>query len=109
MTENDEDDWVVTEDAYPALIDRRTFQAAQARRRERRKAVGADYRQGAGGGRSDYLLTGLIVCSHCGHHWQGYTQWKGRRRKDGERNQGRGDGHDAPEQDAPARVPFPQR
>jgi len=72
----------VTEDAHPALIERATFQAAQARRRQRRTRPGQGYRQGRGA-KSDYLLTGLIVCGHCGHRWQGYSQWKGRRRKDG--------------------------
>jgi len=82
VDDNERDDWMVTRDAHPNLIDRRTFELAQARRKERQKHYKHNYRRGHGA-RSNYLLTGLIVCAHCGHNWQGYTVRKGRRRKDG--------------------------
>ncbi len=81
VEENGREDWMVTEDAHPPLIDRETFEQAQALRKKRGKAHPHVYRQGRGM-HSDYLLTGLIVCANCGHNWQGYTQWKGRKRKD---------------------------
>ncbi len=82
VEENDPDDWVVTEASHPAIIPRRLYQKAQARRKERSKAYKRNYRRGRGA-RSDYLLTGVIKCARCGHNWQGYTVRKGRRRKDG--------------------------
>jgi len=40
---------------------------------------------------SDLLAEGVpegvvgTECAQCGHRWQGYTQWKGRSRRDGSR------------------------
>jgi len=82
VEENGKEDWLVTEDAHPALIDRQTFERAETLRKKRRKHYEHNYRRGRGA-TSDYLLTGLIVCANCGHNWQGYTVRKGRRRKDG--------------------------
>ncbi len=82
VEENDEGDWIVSKGSHPAIIPRQQFDKAQARRRERRDFYKRNYRRGRGA-ISDYLLTGVIECARCGHHWQGYTQRRGRRRKDG--------------------------
>ena len=79
---NDEADWIVSRDSHPAIVTRELFIAARARRLERGKQYKRSYRRGRGA-TSDFLLTGVIHCDHCGHHWQGYTTQKGRRRKDG--------------------------
>lgn len=52
-------EWVVTQG--PALIDRATWEAAQARLTERARA-GA----GGRGGTARYLLSGILVCRECG-------------------------------------------
>ncbi len=65
----------------PSLTDA-PFELTQTLRKERRNHYEHNYRRGTGA-TSDYLLTGLIVCTRCGHNWQGYTVRKGRRRKDG--------------------------
>lgn len=50
----------------PAIIDRETFDLATARR-ERRKALNPRVH------RSDYLLSGLAYCAHCGGRMEGNT------------------------------------
>ena len=80
---NRPDDWVVTKDAHPALVSRNLFLAAQSKREARRRDPGEySYRSGQGA-RSDFLLTGLVRCLHCGHTFQGYSTQKGRKRTDG--------------------------
>jgi len=76
------EDWIVTRDTHPAIVSRRTFDVAMQRRKSRRERCQHNFRWGRGV-TSPYLLTGLVVCSHCGHNWQGYTQTKGKPRKDG--------------------------
>jgi DNA invertase Pin-like site-specific DNA recombinase len=70
-----ESDWIVTEDAWPALIDRETWDAVQARRREsresRRSAPGNTFKAG-------YLLTGMIYCGVCGGKLTGQTRTSGK-------------------------------
>jgi DNA invertase Pin-like site-specific DNA recombinase len=82
---NSEDDWIVHEDAHPALIPREVFDEAQRLRKERTKRVTHAYRSGRGA-KSNYLLSGLIACERCGHRWQGYTTKGGKKRKDGSRS-----------------------
>lgn len=56
-------DWVVRENAWPALIDVALFEQVQERRRESKQA----YRRVIGPAvRSEYLLTGLFFCGVCG-------------------------------------------
>lgn len=54
-----EDDWVVIEDAHPALIDRDTFEAVQRELLVRKRKT-------TPGGGNRFLLTGLIFCGQCG-------------------------------------------
>jgi len=79
---NAEDDWVVAKGSHEAIVPRSVFRKARARRQERAGVYHTSYRRGRGA-KSEYLLTGLIRCAHCGHKWQGYTQHRGRKKKDG--------------------------
>jgi site-specific DNA recombinase len=82
VEDNDEADWIVTRDSHPAIVTRRLFEMARTLRLERRKRYPHSYRRGRGA-TSDYLLTGLLICSRCGHRWQGTCQIKSKRRVDG--------------------------
>ena len=82
VEDNDEADWIVTRDNHPAIISRRVFERAKTARLARRERHRHNYRRGRGA-KSDYLLTGVLVCSHCGHKWQGTAQIKGKPRVDG--------------------------
>ena len=65
---NPPSEWVVKENAHPPLVTKALFEAANA--------------QGLlkfGGGhamvvKSEYLLSGLIKCSHCGYNYSGYSR-----------------------------------
>lgn len=54
-----EEDWVVIDDAHPALIDRDTFEAVQRELLVRKRKT-------TPGGGNRFLLTGLIFCGQCG-------------------------------------------
>jgi DNA invertase Pin-like site-specific DNA recombinase len=83
MQKNGREDWIVHEDAHPAIISRSRFEQAQAKiRATKRYGNAGSYRCGRGAN-SPYLLAGLIHCSNCGHNWTGYRTIKGRKRKDG--------------------------
>lgn len=63
-TESDEQ--IVVENAHPAIVDRELF--------ERRRALAASRRFDANTSASrpvTYLLSRLMVCGHCGHHFGG--------------------------------------
>lgn len=74
-----ERDWFVVENAVPAIIDRDTFQAAQAlHRRDTRTAPGR---------REVYLFSGLLRCAGCGksmarHTAKGLVYYQCRTRRD---------------------------
>ncbi len=80
---NRPDDWVVTQDAHPALISRSLFLAAKSKREARRAEPGEHAYRSGNGARSGFLLTGLVRCLRCGHTFQGYTTQKGKKRADG--------------------------
>lgn len=70
-----ESDWIVRDDAWPAIIDRETFVQVQARRR----AASEQQRRISGTGiRSEYLLTGLAYCGVCGARLCGQTTTSGK-------------------------------
>jgi hypothetical protein len=80
---NGEEDWIVVRNSHPAIIDRGTFeQAEQVRKRRAGGRTGQVHRNGWGE-KLGYLLTGLVTCAECGHHYQGRTASGGVRRKDG--------------------------
>ena len=79
---HDRSDWIVTKDSHAAIIPRAVFEKATQERKGRQRARPNSYRLGRGA-TSGFLLSGLIVCAHCGHNWQGYTQQKRDPRQDG--------------------------
>lgn len=70
------EDWIVCEDAWPAIVDPATFEAVQARRKQSRDGKLPHYRGNAM--KSEYLLTGLITCGVCGGKLTGNTNTSGK-------------------------------
>jgi DNA invertase Pin-like site-specific DNA recombinase len=68
-----EAEWLVVPETHEALVDRDTFNRVGARLVENRKRTTPQ----AGGG--DWLLSKLMVCSHCGHFMVGISGAKERR------------------------------
>jgi DNA invertase Pin-like site-specific DNA recombinase len=68
IRENSPDQWIVTADAHPALIDRETFRRAAERLKENktRTTPGCEAR-----GEVDFLFTGKVVCGNCGSRMHG--------------------------------------
>lgn len=60
------DDRIVVENAHPPIIDRETFARRQALAAERRFDCHSSTSKPV-----TYLLSRLIVCGHCGHHFGG--------------------------------------
>lgn len=71
-----QDDWIVCEDAWPALVDAETFNAVQERRKESKEGKRAHYRGNAM--RSEYLLSGRMLCGVCGGKLTGSTTTSGK-------------------------------
>ncbi len=67
-----EQDWVVRDNAWPALVDEETFNAVQSRRLIRTTA----YRGNAM--KSEYLLSGMAFCGICGGKLTGTTRTSGK-------------------------------
>lgn len=57
----DPTEWVIVEDAHPALISKQLFQRTQRVLDE----IGAKFARTPNG---DYLFRGLVICGRCGHH-----------------------------------------
>lgn len=70
-----ESDWITCDDAWPALIDQSTFERVQQIRTDS-KTKHAHYRGNAM--KSDYLLTGRIICGVCGGRLTGTTRTSGK-------------------------------
>ncbi len=81
---NPEEDWILVPDSHEPLVSRELFTQARAIREKRRDKLGIETYRNGQGSKSTFLLTGLIVCAHCGHNWQGYSTRKGKPKKDGE-------------------------
>lgn len=62
-------DWIVCDDAWPALVDQETFDHVQQRRTSSKDKA---HRRGPAM-RSAYLLTGLFECGVCGGRMTGHT------------------------------------
>ena len=73
-----EADWIVYEDAWPALVDQATFDRVQQLRADS-KTKHAHHRGNAM--KSNYLLTGRIVCGVCGGRLTGATRTSGKGNK----------------------------
>lgn len=66
----DPDDMLIIEDVCPAIIDKEIFMEAQKKMKMRKR------RKGANRAKRDYLLSGLIICEHCGQAMIGDTSRK---------------------------------
>lgn len=72
--------WTVVENAHPPLIERETFDKVQAKVARRKRSSGCSYQTCTSRkDRPEYLLTGLLYCSHCGRKMHGalYRRNKG--------------------------------
>jgi site-specific DNA recombinase len=71
---NDKDDWVITENAHPAIVTKEAWQKANvhAGRQAAKPRMKIRYD-------SQYLLVGLMRCSDCGFGFQGWTGKFGRK------------------------------
>jgi DNA invertase Pin-like site-specific DNA recombinase len=63
-------DWIVVDDAWPALVDRETFEQVQTRRKASKEAY---VKMTGRKVHSSYLLTGLLTCGVCGGPMFGQT------------------------------------
>ena len=66
-----ESDWIVIKDAAPAIIPVELWIAAQAKHGTRKFGVGRPWHR-------PYLLSGLVVCDHCGKRFRAHKQTRGR-------------------------------
>jgi site-specific DNA recombinase len=66
---NPETDWVICRDVHEALIDRELFEKVQARLEANKHGA----RPGPGNVDRGFLLTGLLICGHCGWRMNGST------------------------------------
>lgn len=67
------DDWIIIEDAVPAIVDRTTWDRAQVMVRRRSEAKG-----GGGKQTNRWLLSGVLRCGECGSLFWGERKRKGR-------------------------------
>ncbi len=65
---NPRQEWIIEENAHPAIISKEIWLATRAVNDDKRTAVFTSNAL-----RSPYLLTGLIRCSRCGFAFQGWT------------------------------------
>lgn len=63
-----EDEIVRIPNSVPRIIDDETFNKVQARLNQNKRKIGT-YKS-----KSNYLLSGLIVCAECGQHYQGNSR-----------------------------------
>jgi site-specific DNA recombinase len=59
LISTNQDEWVISENTHPQILDQNTFQAVQEKL-EKAKQVAPRSK------RSDYLLSGMVRCGHCG-------------------------------------------
>jgi site-specific DNA recombinase len=69
-TRRPERDWIVVEDAAPAIIPVKLWEAAQAKHGTRKFGIGRPWHR-------PYLLSGLVVCDHCGKRFRAHKQTRG--------------------------------
>ena len=67
----DENEWVIVENAHPAIITPDLWAQVQIQRRRKAKYHPRWYIR-----KSEYLLSGLLVCSECGYPFQGFSTRK---------------------------------
>jgi len=64
---NAKDQWIIKENAHEGIVERELFEKVQARLPTRGISQGRSYH-------SPHLLTGLIVCNHCGYRFTGWSK-----------------------------------
>ncbi len=69
-TRRPESDWIVVEGAAPAIIPVELWKAAQAKHGTRKFGIGRPWHR-------PYLLSGLVVCDHCGKRFRAHKQTRG--------------------------------
>lgn len=99
---NDRSDWIVVQDAHPAIISRRVFELAKSKREAEESSRiqrGMNPRTGEPAGSTEsgnsgtawtgpkakYLLSSLITCGRCGNRYEGHTQYRKQFDEDGRR------------------------
>jgi hypothetical protein len=73
---NTPQEWIVTRNAHPALIDRSTYEHIQEKLAKRKSRTTSNKKKNG----DRYLLTGIVRCGHCGAKMYGT---RGTRRKNG--------------------------
>lgn len=66
----DHEGMLIIEDVCPSIIDKETFMTAQAKMQQRKR------RPGVNSAKRNYLLSGLIICEHCGQAMTGSVSSK---------------------------------
>ncbi|MCC7193624.1 MAG: recombinase family protein [Phycisphaeraceae bacterium] len=89
---NEESDWIVVPDSHPALVNRRIWELAKAKREQQetsKQQRGINPRTGEKAGKLEpggsmggwtgpkakYLLSGLVTCAKCGNRYEGHSQY----------------------------------
>jgi DNA invertase Pin-like site-specific DNA recombinase len=90
LVPNSTHDWIIVRDAHPAIISRRLFERARARRGGhpssiRQRGHSPNHGKTWNGKRNRFVLSGLMKCALCGSRYQGLTRAKGKKRSDGTR------------------------
>ncbi|NOZ55523.1 MAG: hypothetical protein GXO73_01875 [Calditrichaeota bacterium] len=67
-----EEEWIVVQDAIPAIVSQEDWDRAQVMVIKRRKAKGGQGKQ-----RDRWLLSGVLVCGHCNQPYWGERKKKG--------------------------------
>ena len=66
LVSQDEDDWVIVENAWEAIIEKSDFDEVQAELSDEKRRAWCE--------KSTYLLTGLVRCGRCGGRMNGWTE-----------------------------------
>ena len=64
-------EWIVTKNAHPAIISEELWEKVQLLRRKR-----ASYHPRWDSHKTEYLLSGMLICSECGYPFQGWSAAK---------------------------------
>ena len=70
---NPREDWIVTPNTHEPIVSRETFKAAQKILDGRRDESPFKAKLAGRARSSNYLLSGLVTCELCGHHFSGWT------------------------------------
>lgn len=74
----DESEWIIVDDAYPAIIDKLQWEQVQAQLKSNYKGTSSNRNSS----KNKYALSGVLKCTSCGLNYTGY---RGNARKDGYR------------------------